>query len=143
MRLLFAARVVGDFSRQVVEKARLADPRIIIYGTPRFANDEFHLFYNAADIAVFPFTDILTSGSAITSLGFYCPVIVPALGCLPELVDSGVGFLYDPKDPEGLRHALEEAMVRRRDEFRPGIERTLRELNWGEIARKTVEVYRH
>jgi beta-1,4-mannosyltransferase len=144
LRFLFAARVCSDYGRRVVEAARESDPRIVSYETERFANDEFHGFYNAADIAVFPFTDILTSGSAITSLGFYCPVVVPALGCLPALVDPSVGYLYDSRDPDGLRMTMQKAASGpRRDGFRAGIERKLQELNWENIAAKTLEAYRH
>jgi glycosyltransferase involved in cell wall biosynthesis len=144
LRLLFAARICSDYGARVVESARDLDTRIVLYETERFANDEFQRFYNAADIAVFPFTDILTSGSAITALGFHCPVIVPALGCLPELVDESVGFLYQPRLPDALRHALERAAAGPpRDRFRAAIERKLRELDWDDIARKTAEAYRH
>lgn len=144
LRLLFAARVCSDFASRVVAGARESDPRIVIYETERFSNDEFQWFYNAADIAVFPFTDILTSGSAITSLGFSCPVVVPSLGCLPALVDSSVGYLYDAKDPEGLRNTLQKAASGPpREVFQAGIARKLQELNWEDIAAKTLEAYRH
>ncbi len=144
LRLLFAARVCSGYGARVAQNARGLDQRIVVYETERFANDEFQLFYNAANVAVFPFTDILTSGSVITALGFYCPVIVPALGCLPELVDESVGFLYQPRVPGELRRALERATQGPpRAAFRPAIERKLRELDWDDIARKTVEAYRH
>lgn len=144
LRLLFAARVCSEFAERVVENARQSDPRIVIYETERFGNDEFQWFYNAANVAVFPFTDILTSGSAITALGFHCPVVVPALGCLPALVDESVGYLYNAKDPEGLRKVLQQAAAGPpREAFRAGIDRKLLELNWQDIAAKTVEAYRH
>jgi len=144
LRLLFAARVCSDYGGKVAQSARDLDPRIVLYETERFANDEFQMFYNAANVAVFPFTDILTSGSAITALGFYCPVIVPALGCLPELVDESVGFLYQPRLPGALRHALQCAAAGPpRTAFRAAIERKLRALDWDDIARKTMEAYRH
>jgi glycosyltransferase involved in cell wall biosynthesis len=143
LRLLFAARVCSEYGRSMVDAAGRADGRLVFYETERFANEEFQFFYNAADAAVFPFTDILTSGSAITSLSFRCPVIVPAMGCLPELVDESVGLTYDPQAPGALREAMRRAAGMRRDDFRPGIERRLAELNWDGIARKTLEAYLH
>jgi beta-1,4-mannosyltransferase len=70
------------------------------------------LFYNAADVVVFPFTDILTSSSVITALGFYCPVIVPALGCLPELVDETLGFLLSSRDSGRLHLKIQRQVDR-------------------------------
>jgi beta-1,4-mannosyltransferase len=143
LRLLFAARVCSDYGAEVVEGCRQSDPRIVLYESNLYGNDELQLFYNAADVAVFPFTDILTSGSAITALGFYCPVVVPAIGCLPELVDERVGVLYDPQTPDALAGALQKAAGIRRQGLRSGIERKLAALNWRDIAVKTVEAYRH
>jgi glycosyltransferase involved in cell wall biosynthesis len=143
LRLLFAARVCSAYGAAVVEGCQQTDPRIVLYESEMYGNDELQLFYNAADVAVFPFTDILTSGSAITALSFYCPVVVPAIGCLPELVDESVGLIYDPQTPDALAQALQKAEGIRRDDLRPGIERKLAELNWRDIALKTMEAYRH
>ncbi len=143
LRLLLAARVCTDYGAAVVEGSSKSDPRIVLYESKLYGNDELQLFYNAADVAVFPFTDILTSGSAITALGFYCPVVVPAIGCLPELVDESVGLIYDPRSPDALVRALQKAVGIRREHLRPGIERKLAELSWRDIALKTLEAYRH
>ena len=44
------------------------------------------------------------------ALSFGKPVIVPQMGCLPELVDQGSGWLYSPYDVDGLLHALQTAI---------------------------------
>ena len=142
LRLLFAARICSDYGARVVERARQADSRIVLRESKFYANEDFQWFFNAADVAVFPFTDILTSGTAITALSFRCPVLVPAIGCLPELVDATVGAVYNPAAAGGLGQALDEARQLRRDGLRPGIEQRLRELSWDGIARTTLEAYR-
>ena len=142
LRLLFAARICSDYGAKLVERARHADPRIILTESKFYPNEEFQWFFNAADVAVFPFTDILTSGSAITALSFHCPVLVPAIGCLPELVDSSVGAIYEPTGRDALGQALANARSIRRAALRPGIEQKLRELSWDGIARTTLEAYR-
>ena len=43
------------------------------------------LFLNAADLLVFPYRDILNSGSALLGLSFDRPVLVPKLGAMGEL----------------------------------------------------------
>jgi len=142
LRLLFAARICSDYGACVVARAREADPRIVLRESKFYANEEFQWFFNAADLAVFPFTDILTSGTAITALSFHCPVLVPAIGCLPELVDASVGAIYDPAAPSGLDRALDAGRAIRREALRPGIEQKLRELSWDGIAHTTLEAYR-
>ncbi len=141
LRFLFAARICTDYSARIVERARNADPRIVLRESKFYANEDLQWFFNAADVSVFPFTDILTSGTAITSLSFHCPVVVPAIGCLPELIDSTVGATYDPAAPGALGQALEDARRLNRDALRPGIEQRLRELSWDGIARTTLEAY--
>lgn len=142
LRFLFAARLCTDYSERIVARARNADPRIVLRESKFYANEEFQWFFNAADVSVFPFTDILTSGSAITALSFHCPVIVPAIGCLPEVVDESVGATYDPSRSGALTQAMSAARSIRREALRPGIEQRLRELSWEGIARTTVEAYR-
>jgi hypothetical protein len=69
-------------------------------------------------------------------------VLVPAIGCLPELVDSSVGAIYEPTGRDALGQALANARSIRRAALRPGIEQKLRELSWDGIARTTLEAYR-
>ncbi|MEO7652275.1 MAG: glycosyltransferase, partial [Bryobacteraceae bacterium] len=109
LRFLFAARICSDYGARVVDSARQADSRIVLRESKFYLNEDLQWFFNAADVAVFPFTDILTSGSAITALSFHCPVLVPAIGCLPELVNSSVGAVYNPAAAGGLDRALDEA----------------------------------
>ncbi|MSU65251.1 MAG: glycosyltransferase [Opitutus sp.] len=142
LRFLFAARICSDYGARVVDQAREADSRIVLQESKFYANEDFQWFFNAADVAVFPFTDILTSGTAVTALSFHCPVVVPAIGCLPELVDETVGAIYHPTAAGGLGQALREAQAIRREALRPGIEQRLRELSWDGIARTTLEAYR-
>jgi len=63
-------------------------------------------FFSCADAVVLPFTDVLTSGSAILALSLGKPVIAPTIGCLPELIMGSAGLLYDDENPEGLKDAL-------------------------------------
>ncbi|MBI2952376.1 glycosyltransferase, partial [bacterium] len=118
------------------------DGRIRIFTSSFFQNDEFQVYLNAADVVVLPFVDVLTSGSAITAMSFGKPVILPRLGCLPELADDTMGVLYSPEDATGLERALVE--VRRRDlkaAGRAAFARA-RALDWDGIAARVAEVYR-
>jgi glycosyltransferase involved in cell wall biosynthesis len=128
----------GDEVKKIAEK----DKRIHVFTSPFFANSEFQTYLKSADVAVLPFSEVLTSGSAIAALSFGKPVVLPKLGCLPELIDDTIGLLYDPKDEGGLERALVE--IRKRDLKAAGrlaLERAKR-LDWDGIAWRIAELYR-
>lgn len=142
VRLLLAFRPFMDYSKRVEAEARVRDSRIVVRISPFFANEEVQVFFNAADVAVMPFQDILTSGSVITALSFGKPVIVPGIGCLPELVGGEMGIVYDAQEAGALRQAMEA--IQDMDVTAMGaaaFQRALT-LDWDDIARKTAEVYR-
>lgn len=131
----------GSYADRVIALAE-EDERIRVFTHSFFPNEDFQIYLNAADVVVLPFSQVLTSGSAIAALSFGKPVILPAIGCLPELVDDSMGILYDPKDSGALSNALLD--IRRRDlnaAGRAAFERA-RSLDWGGIAERVAEVYR-
>ncbi|MBV7339638.1 glycosyltransferase [Chloroflexi bacterium TSY] len=141
--LLLAAKVYSDYGEKFVEKARQADPRIVVSPSNFFANEEFQRYFNAADVAVFPFVDVLTSGSVITALSFGVPIIVPTVGCLSELVDEHVGILYDQDHPHALMDAMIEIQQQDLPALREAAYRRAQSLDWAKIAQKTVRAYQH
>ncbi|MEZ4734394.1 MAG: glycosyltransferase [Caldilineaceae bacterium] len=142
LTLLLAAKVYNDYGDHFIAQARHADPRIVIHPSRFFANEEFQLFFNAADVGVFPFVDVLTSGSTITALSFGLPVIVPAVGCLPELVDDEVGILYDQQQPDALEKAMRAIPQRDLPRLRQAAYQRAQALDWQTIARQTLAAYR-
>ena len=124
-----------------LQQLAAADERVRLFSSPYFANDEFQVYLNAADVASLPFSEVLTSGSAITALGFGKPMVLPKLGCLPELIDEEIGVLYDANDDQGLDRALVE--IRQMD--LPAAERAARaraeSSDWARAAR-IAAVYR-
>lgn len=125
-----------------VERMAGRDGRIRIFTSSFFQNDEFQVYLNAADVVVLPFVDVLTSGSAITAMSFGKPVILPRLGCLPELADDTMGLLYDPEDATGLEKALVEARKRDLKAAGRAAFARARALDWDGIAARVAEVYR-
>ena len=102
---------------------------------------DFQYYLNSADVVVLPFSEVLTSGSAIAALSFGKPLIMPRRGCLPELVDDSMSILYDPADDRALPEAL--SLIREWDldaAGRAAMGRA-RELDWDDIAGRTATVY--
>jgi len=140
--LLLAARVYSDYGVPLVEAAKRS-PRIAVHTTSFFANEDFQVFFNAADVVVLPFVEILTSGSAITALSFLLPVIVPAIGCLPEVIDNSMGALYNPNQPGSLEQAMRAMKQRDLEPCRQAIRERLKRLSWDVIAHQTLQAYQH
>lgn len=143
LRLLLAAKVNSEYSADVVARARAGDPRILMRTAEFFPDEELQLFFNASDVMVLPFVDMLTSGSAITAMSFARPVIAPGIGCLPELLDDSSGIVYDTKDRNGLMRAMEEIQEREISVCWESAFQRAKALSWESIAEKTLEAYQY
>ncbi len=143
LRLLLAAKVNSEYSADVVARARAGDRRILMQSAEFFPDEELQLFFNAADVMVLPFVDMLTSGSAITAMSFARPVIAPGIGCLPELLDESSGIIYDAKDRNGLERAMAEIQQRDMPACSESAFQRAKALSWGPIAEKTLEAYQY
>jgi glycosyltransferase involved in cell wall biosynthesis len=67
--------------------------------------------------------------------------VVTSAGGAPEEVAGGAAVLVDPRDPGAIAAGLEEAILRRDELVRLGLQRA-QAFNWEESARRTVDVYR-
>jgi beta-1,4-mannosyltransferase len=105
-------------------------------------DNEVQIYLNASDVVVLPFGSILTSGSTILALSFGRPVVVPAIGCLPELVHENMGVLYEPGSSQSLARALQRCTeVDLRNMGRQALGR-VREFSWQDMAMQTLAAYR-
>jgi beta-1,4-mannosyltransferase len=124
-----------------LETLAAAEPRLHVRAG-FVPDDEMQRYLRAADVAVYCFRTVLTSGSVILAMTYGLPVIAPARGCLPELVTPAAGLLYDPEEPEALEHALRR--IKELDTVEMGLEaeRIAAGLRWDGIARQTAAIYR-
>jgi len=96
-------------------------------------------YFNAADLAVLPFSEITTSGSVILALTFGVPVIAPRIGALIDMPER-TGFYYAPDDAAGLKNALLAALKKKSlAPHRRAAFRYTKQLAWPEIAKKTID----
>lgn len=123
---------------ETIRRLAAADDRISFI--PRFLTDSEMLeLYSFTDLAVFPYTRILNSGSAILALSLGCPVLVtksPSMSELKDLVGESVCLLNDLND-------LTERMLEHRS---GGMSRVpvahLNSLNWPELSHLTLNFYK-
>lgn len=140
-RLLIAGRPWPP-QRYVDEVRRLAqaDSRIVLLDQ-EIPEREMQLYLNAADALAFPFRQVLTSSSVNLAMAFGRPVIVPRLGCLPELVGTDGGFLYEAGDAAGLAAAIEQAARTDLAAMRAAAVRRATVATWHDLAVGTARVY--
>lgn len=114
-RLVIAGLQYGDIFAQLQPVLSAAE-RARILLVDRFLDDsELQVFFRAADVAVFPYRTILTSGSLLLSLSFGVPPVIPRVGMTADLLQGReAGFLYDRASPEALTQALQQALTCKR-----------------------------
>jgi glycosyltransferase involved in cell wall biosynthesis len=104
-------------------------------------DNEIQIYFKAADVAVFAFKNIFTSGSIILAESFGLPIIAPNIGCLPDLVPESVGFLYNHKDKVHFSKTILKAInsdLKKKGRSALEIQRIR---NWKSIGIKTKEFY--
>lgn len=105
-------------------------------------DSEVHKYFQASDYMVYPFTDVLTSGSAILAMSFAKPIIAPKEGCIPDLLSlqkelliNGDSIEIELLDKFKLAMELDGGTVGKANQER--IER----FTWDRAAEETEAVY--
>lgn len=93
LRLVIAGAPDGAATADAVERAAAGDPRIRL-DLGHVDDDRLTAWLAAADLVALPYRRILNSGAALLALSAGRPVLVPALGAMPELAaDVGRGWV--------------------------------------------------
>ncbi|WP_050033753.1 glycosyltransferase family 4 protein [Halorubrum halophilum] len=141
-RLLVVGNPLNEDVENRVEEASTGADRVhtVLEYVP---NDDIQLYMHAADAVALPFDSILTSGSAVLAMTFERAVVAPMLGCLPGLIGSDGGHLYDPKDSAGLQIALRKAIDDREQlqEMGQRNREMIQAFDWDQVAERTRNVY--
>jgi glycosyltransferase involved in cell wall biosynthesis len=108
--------------------------------------EEISTYFVAADVAAFPYRNIAQSGALQLAYACSKPVVVTAVGALPETVDHGKnGLVIPPFDHDALVTAI-ETILTMDPEDRERMGQRSRELadeehSWADAARSTVGLY--
>ncbi len=105
-------------------------------------SSRIHLFFSAADVIVFPFEKILTSGSLILAMSYNKPIIAPDLGGIAETLGVANQLLYNPNDDQGLLKTLQQSTTIDLQALSVLVKRQCDALGWELIAQKTAQFYR-
>lgn len=142
VRLVIAGKPLDDGTVGLIQQRVTTCPRVLFH--PGFVPDEdIQLYMKAADVVVFPYRDILTSGALILAMGFGRVCIAPRLGFFVDALEEGGGFLYDPQDALGLETTMRQALTERARWADMGTRNLVlaRRWSWQRVARLTRGVY--
>lgn len=109
------------------------------------SDEEMTALFDEADMLVFPYRGIDTSGVLMAAIARGIPVLASDIGCFSEmLVDGKEGRLIKPDDPKALASAMIEVIEdpARVEAMRAGMVALLQRIpSWKRIAGMTTEVY--
>ena len=139
-----ALYVVGDFGKDKDEYLKLIEEngiKDIVHIEDGYVPDtEVEKFFAAADLCVCPYRSATQSGIVQIAYGFGLPVIVTAVGGLPEVVDDErTGYVVRPEDPKALRAAIDRYFTEgRQAEFAENVKAESRRFSWDRMT-ETIE----
>lgn len=136
--LVVAGRLVGEGARETIGDAIGPDNRVVFH--PGFVeDDDVSAYFEAADVCVFPYRDVLTSGAAVLAMTHAKACVGPRIGCLKDVLTREGAYSYDPDDDDGLPDALSAAAADRAEHRERGESnrRLADEWCWSTVARST------
>ena len=107
------------------------------------SDSKIQVYLKAADIMVFPYRNVFTSGGILLAMSFGKPIIAPRLGCIQDTLDKSGAYLYDPKHPNELYKTMKKAMfeISRLPQMGSHNFNLAKKLNWKNIAEDTRNLY--
>jgi glycosyltransferase involved in cell wall biosynthesis len=138
--LVIAGKPHDDNIRRRIERqsSRLNNVKLFLDFVPV---EKVQLFMRASDIVVLPYTRVTTSGAVMLAFSFGKPVIAPAIGCLPEVLDESRGILYKGNSVENLKGALIKASKMDVRQLGINAKNFVKSIDWDYIAGETLKVY--
>jgi glycosyltransferase involved in cell wall biosynthesis len=129
-----------SYGLKLVEKLNLGE---MVHFTGRLTHKELAQYYSAAQIAVVPSLYEGFGIPAAEAMACGTPVIATTGGALPEVVGDA-GILVPSRSADALAAAIKQLLNDKQAQQRmsdAGWKRAKENFNWGQAARKTLEVY--
>lgn len=138
--------IAGDFGEDKeeylneIETYAISDSIILKEGY--CPDKEVELYFSASNLVVLPYEEATQSGIAQIAFGFKRPVVVTAVGGLPEIVTEGqTGYIVPPLNPEALADAIIRFFTEKREEeFSANISREEARFSWEKMTQEIEEL---
>lgn len=130
-----------EFAEEI--KALIKGTKNIYLVSNYISDNEMQIYLRAADIMVFPYRNVFTSGGIFLAISFGKPIIAPRLGCIAEVLDQSGSYLYDPVNSNQLNEAMKKALFEksRHPEMGRYNLKLAKRYSWINIAKTTSDLY--
>lgn len=144
VKLVVAGRVHEPYLLDIIHQYRLKLKEKLQLHTEYIKDDEIQYYFNAADIIVYPFKEITTSGSLLLALAYGKPIIYPQIGGLNDL-PLLIGLSYNRLEKNSLVITLKKALAldnKKLKKMGDNANMYVRSLpSWKKIAEHTKAIY--
>ena len=107
--VLVIAGAAGDSAlRTELENVAASHPNIRLF-LEFVPPARVQVFMNAANVVVFPYSDVLTSGAVLLAMTFGRACIAPSVGAFTETLSRQGALFFEPPSPGDLAARLREA----------------------------------
>ncbi len=113
----------------------------VVFLPGRKTDEEVSQLFRAADIAVFNYRQILTSGGVLLAVSFGLPTIAPGFPAIRELLSES-SLLFEPNDEAALHGLLAEAAIANLEAEKQYVARVRADNSWARAAALTHSCYR-
>jgi beta-1,4-mannosyltransferase len=143
IHLVIAGKCLDDGVLNIMQNYAMRYPTRIHLYNKHIPDEEVQLYFNASDIAVFPYEKNTTSSSILLAFSFGKPIIAPLLGSIND-IPRGLGFFYDSNDKMGLIKSMIKAITGKNNLSKIGIKgrNYINNLSWNDISTKHLEIYK-
>ena len=143
IKLLFVGNGLREYIIDMKKKVTKNEIEHNVIFCNAVSNKELYKYYSAADIGVWPAEESLTMiEAAATSL----PIIIKQSEAMGERVSNENGLMYKEGDIADLKRCILQLLNNekmRREMGRRGRDLVEKKLNWNDISKQFVEVYKN
>lgn len=144
-KLVIAGTGEESLLRTIADKVRALGVKDSVVLDWRFLTvEELSQYYQAADIVVYPYKEITTSGALMTGVAYRKAMVATNLPPFQELLRDGENAaLVEFGDTQALARILERLVLNptERARLQEGVAKCSSEVSWAEIARQTIACY--
>lgn len=138
--------IVGDFGSdkdeymELIRQLNIGQQIKVVEGY--IADGEVEKYFAASDLVVLPYISATQSGIVQIAYGFEKPVLVTAVGGLPDVVtDQKTGYVIEARSPHAIAEAVKDYFEQNRsEEFAANIRKEEARFAWDTFADKMMDL---